>query len=135
MIVALDEGLERGDAWGGSNAAWIILNRDVDGLGAEDAAIRAAKAAATQNEKAAANANGLLAERNKRTLTRAAQTMLNDMGASVDVDGAYGGQTRSAIEEMAAAVGLEPDMGSAQSRLVTVAQLYWRNNPYRVDLY
>lgn len=130
-----DMGLERGDGWGGANAAWIILNKPIDGLGPADAAIRAAKAAALRGDKAAKRARGLMGKMNNRTLTTATQTLLNDMGADVTVDGLYGGETRDMINAMAAENGVTPNLSTPQHRLLTVATLYWRRNPLRLDLY
>lgn len=130
-----DMGLERGDGWGGANAAWIILNKPIKGLGPTDAAIRAAKAAALRGEKAAAQARGVIGKMNSRTLTTATQALLNEMGESVTVDGLYGGETRNAINALAEKLGFEPNLSSPQFRLLTTAQLYWRRNPLRLDLY
>ncbi len=130
-----DQGLERGDAWGGANAAWIILNKDVPDLDAADAAVRAAKAAALRNEEAAARARQLLGALDARTLTRAAQRLVNEMGADVAVDGAYGGETRGALEKLGESVGWRPDLSSSEARVLSAAYIYWRKNPLRLDLY
>lgn len=130
-----DQGLARGDGWGGSNAAWIILNKPVPGLNAIDAAIRAGKSAALRGADPAAGARKLLAGLDRNTLTRATQTLLNEMGADVTVDGLYGGETREAIAALATETDVAPEMSSPTARLITTARLYWRKNPFRVDLY
>lgn len=130
-----DKGLARGDAWGGANAAWIILNRKAPNLGPVDAAIRAAKSAALRNEEAAKEARALLSGFGERDMTLAAQTMLNELGAGVTVDGLWGGESRDAILALVEKSGLEADLSSPTARLMTTARLFWRSNPFRVDLY
>lgn len=130
-----DEGLERGDGWGGANAAWIILNKPVKGLGQVDAAIRAGKTAALRGAEPASRARKLMKRMDRDALNRAAQTLLNEMGADVTVDGLYGGQTRTAIQTLAEETGVKADLSSPSARLITTATIYWRKNPFRVDLY
>lgn len=130
-----DKGLARGDAWGGANAAWIVMNRKVPNMGPVDAAIRAAKSAALRNEDAAKEARALFSRFGERDMTQATQILLNELGAGVTVDGLWGGESRDAMRALAEKNGLEADLSTPSARLMTAAQLFWRANPFRVDLY
>jgi TPR repeat protein len=130
-----DLGLERGDGWGGANAAWIILNRDVPGLGPRDAALRAAKAAALRSPDSAAEARGLLAGLPPAALDAAAQMLVDELGGDLAVDGAFGpGSTAEMARvlgpERAAAIPADPT-----GRAIALAAAYWQQGRFRVDLY
>ncbi len=130
-----DMGLERGDAWAGANAAWIIVNRDVPGLGPADAAARAAKAAALRDVEAAEAAARLLADLPPEALDRAAQAMLAALGEPIAVDGRFGPQSRAALARRAADAGAPARMATAQERALTAARIHWLANPFRPDMF
>jgi TPR repeat protein len=130
-----DLGLERGDGWGGANAAWIILNRDVPGLGPRDAALRAAKAAALRGADSAVEARGLLADLPPAALDAAAQMLVDELGGDLAVDGAFGPGSAAEMArvlgpERAAAVPADP-----AGRAIALAAAYWQQGRFRVDLY
>jgi TPR repeat protein len=133
-ITWYDQGLERGDAWGGANAAWLIANRAPRGYTGFDAAVRAAKAATMQNAKAAQSAEEVLAGLSRRDIDGGAQALMRDLGADVTVDGAFGPASRTAADQLARQFGrtLSPD---PQERLKALAKLYWEQTKFRVDLY
>jgi TPR repeat protein len=130
-----DQGLERGDGWSGANAAWIIVNREVPGLGPQDAALRAGKAAALRGADSAEAARQLLAELPEGAKDAAAQELINVLGGSIRVDGDFGPGSQAEMERVLAALGERIDAGSADERLVALAGVYWRQGVFRVDLF
>jgi TPR repeat protein len=130
-----DMGLSRGDGWGGANAAGIILQGGVPGLGPADAAARAAKAALLPDAEAAAAARALLDGLDRRALDGGLQTILAELGDPLAVDGEAGPATRAALAARVAAAGLVPAGDSPADRLMTAARLYWLARPVRPDLY
>jgi uncharacterized caspase-like protein len=131
-----DIGLERGDAWSGANAAWIIANHGLPGLSLRDAAVRAAKAAALRDEDAAAEARGLLAGLPPEAVDGAAQQLINELGGQVGVDGAFGPASVAALQQAIAAAGTAPPTSDTPAdRAIALAQAYWATQKFRVDLY
>jgi hypothetical protein len=128
-------GLSRGDGWGGSNGAWLILNRQAGGLTPVDAAVRAAKAVHLPAAEAAGEARGLLARLDARTLSAGTQQLLNDMGAGIEVDGAFGPGSRAALAEVLAAANVVPSGDTPEARLLDAARAWWATRPVRPDLY
>lgn len=137
--LALDwylEGLQRGDGWGGANAAWLLNNGLVPGFDMGDAAVFAAKAAALRDPDAGASARDVLGRMDRAALDSGAQMMINDLGGTVGVDGAFGAGSQTALEAMAAARGVTPYQGSDRiERLIWLAGLIWKQSSFRVDLY
>ncbi len=130
-----DEGLERGVAWGGANAAWIIQNQPPKGYQSADAAVRAAKAAVLRDEEAVKAARDVLASIGPKDMDRAAQMLLGDLGEDVTVDGVIGNQTRAAIDRITAEHGITIDSSAPADRLLGLARAYWSTKKFRVDLY
>jgi uncharacterized caspase-like protein/TPR repeat protein len=131
-----DEGLSRGDAWGGANGAWVIAKSKPKGFGTADIAIRAGKAAALRNEGAVKSARGLLAKLPEPAVDEAAQMILQDLGAAITPDGAFGPASREALVIAAGKAGMIPPPGmDAVDRLVFAAQIHWKASKFRVDLY
>ena len=131
-----DKGLERGDAWSGANAAWIIVNRGVPGLGPRDAAVRAAKAAALRDPEAAAEARSLLASLPSEAVNEAAQELVNALGGQLAVDGSFGPASVAEMQRVLAAAGAPaPSSDAAGDRLQALATAYWMQQKFRVDLY
>ncbi|MEM9247541.1 MAG: caspase family protein [Pseudomonadota bacterium] len=129
-----DIGLERGDAWGGSNAAWIIANRTPEGFTQGDAALRAAQAATLRNADAAQAAQRVLDGLPPAAIDAGAQAFMARLGAEVSVDGAFGPASQAALDALAA----EHDRRFAadpMGRLLDLAQLSWELSSFRVDLY
>ncbi len=133
-----DTSLERGDAWGGANGAYIILDGQVPGKGPADAALRAAKAALLPNEEPAAQAQSQLNARSRADLDRALQLALNELGENVSVDGQVGPATLAALENISAKFGVPVPYAAAndpKARLLLAARVYWAQNPVRFDLF
>jgi TPR repeat protein len=129
-----DLGLSRGDAWGGTNAAWVIAQQHPKGYGPGAAAAHAAKAAALRNPEAATEAKSLLSGLPAKELDAGAQALMADLGADVVADGAFGPASEAALSEIAAR--FKSDMPADRiERLLQLARIYWTTNPFRVDLY
>jgi TPR repeat protein len=130
-----DQGLARCDGWSGANAAWIIANRAPAGYTPRDAAVRAAKAAVLNGEDSAAQARDLLATLDRKAIDGAAQTLVNALGGSIEIDGAFGQASATEMEKVLAAAGLEAPEGTPTERLLALARAHWLGEPCRVDLY
>jgi len=137
-LACYDTSLERGDAWGGANGAYIILDGQVPGKGPADAALRAAKAALLPNEEPAAQAQSQLDRLSRGDLDRALQLALNELGENVTVDGQVGPATLTALENISAKFGVPVPYAAAsdpKARLLLAARVYWAQNPVRFDLF
>ena len=129
-----DIGLARGDAWGGTNAAWIIANQRPPGFTPFDAASRAAKAATMRNTEAATEALAVLDGLAPAALDGGGQQLMRDLGAEVGVDGAFGATSQAALDGLGDRHGRQfPD--TPKDRVLALAKLYWENTKFRVDLY
>jgi len=129
-----DVGLERGDPWGGSNAAWLIHNKKPSGFGLGQAAIRAAKAATLRNKDASSQARSLLADMPRREIDAGAQLLINELGGSVTADGAFGSGSQAALTQLAEKYGAT-FAGQGSQRLEALAKVFWQNSKFRSDLY
>lgn len=129
-----DEGLSRGDGWGGANGAWLIASEAPDGYTIWDAAVRAAKAAALRNTRAAESARDLLTQLDGTDLDAASQALMAELGEQVTVDGAFGPGSQEALRNLSIRFS-EAIPADGVERLVMLARLYWRTNKFRVDLY
>ena len=130
-----DQGLARCDGWSGTNAAWIIVNRAPGDFTPRDAAVRAAKAAVLNGEDSATEAQSLLATLDRPAIDGAAQTLVNALGGTIVVDGAFGPASATEMARVLAAVGMPVPEGTPTERLLGLARVYWRVEPCRVDLY
>jgi TPR repeat protein len=130
-----DIGLARGDGWGGANGAWVILNEQPAGLTPANAAVRAAKAVHLRDADAAGDARGLLARLDARTLAAGTQTLLNDLGAGIEVDGAFGAGSRAALATALAAAGVAASADTPEGRLLDAARAWWATRPVRPDVF
>ena len=129
-----DRGLQRGVAWGGANAAWIIVNDRPKGFSAADAAVRAAKAAVLRDADAADQARRLLQTLGVGPITVATQMLIREFEPSQVVDGVAGRQTLAALASLSDAYGLPPPPDDPLVRLLLLAKVYWRANGIRIDL-
>ena len=129
-----DEGLARGDGWGGANAAWVIANRRPAGFAAHDAAVRAAKAATLRNPDSRKAALDVLSALPNAALDGGAQALMRDLGVNIDIDGAFGPQSQKKLDAYARATGKSIPQDK-QDRLMALAQIYWEQTQFRVDLY
>ena len=128
-----DEGLARGDGWGGANAAWIISNGEAAGLSGFDAAQRAAKAAALRNPDARAFATEILGDLPASALDGGAQALMAELGVSIAVDGAFGPQSRTLLQDLGQSRGVTFSEDRTE-RLIQLARLFWSNTRFRADL-
>ncbi|MGB3315183.1 MAG: tetratricopeptide repeat protein, partial [Albidovulum sp.] len=129
-----DEGLLRGDGWGGANAAWAIAQNPPAGMTIGDAAARAAKAATLRNADAAASAQQLLDTLPAKAIDMGTQVLMNDLGAEIAADGAFGPASEDALSGIGARFGAAFPTDTME-RLIALARLYWTTNKFRVDLY
>ena len=129
-----DIALARGDGWGGSNAAWIIANRNPTGFGPGQAGVRAAKAATLRNPGPAQEARNLLSSLPNREIDAAAQVLVRDLGQDITVDGAWGPGSQAALDTLSARLGLVIPSDRTE-RLLALAAAHWKNTKFRVDLY
>lgn len=130
-----DEALRRGDAAAGANAAEIALSGRVAGVGAADAALRAAKVVEMPGAGDTGRASDQLARTDDADRDRATQILLVELGERLTVDGAVGPATRAALERQARAHGLDPAAATPEARLRLAARVYWAANPLRLDLF
>lgn len=133
-VAAYEVGLSRGDGWGGANAAWVIANRDVPGYTLYDAAALAAKAAALRNPSAQSAAVDVLASLSGNVLEGGAQTLMRDLGVEIDVDGNFGPASWEKLEALAIEKNKTIPQ-DRQERLIALAQIFWEQTRFRVDLY
>ena len=129
------EGLSRGHARSGSNAAHLIMSQGASNYDAFDAAIFAAKGASLSGSRFAGEAQELLGAFSPQHLDGGAQRLIVELGGDIVVDGAFGPSSQAALQ----AVLDQYDGGAAQTdpmaRILQLASLSWRTNPFRVDLY
>ncbi|MEP0943746.1 MAG: hypothetical protein ABJH20_18725, partial [Rhizobiaceae bacterium] len=129
------EGLNRGDAYAGEEAAYLVSSGNVPGYDLFDAAVIGAKAAALRNHRAANRSREMIARFPRKTLDGGAQKLILELGGDVSVDGAFGPSSQSAMDE----VLLKYNAGSAATdpveRIIQLAAISWKISPFRVDLY
>ena len=129
------EGLARGHARSGANAAHLIMSQGAANYDAFDAAVFAAKGAALTGNRFAGEARELLGLFAPQQLDGGTQRLIVEFGGEIDVDGAFGPSSEAALQ----AVLDRYDFGTAQTdpmgRLLQLASLSWQTNPFRVDLY
>ena len=130
-----DLSLERGDPWGGSNAAWIIFNKKPSGFGLGQAAIRAAKAATLHNKDASSEARSLLVNMSRREIDAGTQLLINELGGSITADGAFGPGSKAALNQLATTYGKSFAGQEGTERLKALAKVFWQNRKFRSDLY
>ncbi|WP_374644586.1 caspase family protein [Tabrizicola sp.] len=130
-----DKGLERGDANAGAHAAYLILTEGAGGLSPADAALRAGRAAALRDPVAVERARKVLAATPREAVDMAAQRLLQELGADITADGAFGAGSAAAYEAAAARHGGGRMETDPVERLVDIARIHWSTTPFRVDLY
>ncbi|WP_291732745.1 caspase family protein [Leisingera sp. F5] len=131
-----DMGLSRGDAWAGSNGAWVALNRLPDRIPAHAAAARAGKAMALNDPDARAAARELLSGMTETDVAAGTQYILRQLGAGIALDGQFGPASRKQLADWARKAGLPATVpGDAISQLQLAAQVHFALNPIRQDLF
>ncbi len=129
-----DAGLSRGDPWGGTNGANLIILGKIPGTDTTQAAVRLAKAVAIGASDAQRAAADMQKGLSKKELSLGLQRLLRDMGQDVTVDGNPGPQTeRAVINVYGALVRLESaeDIAHATNK---VAEVFWERAGLRRDL-
>ncbi len=134
-LVWYDEGLSRGDGWGGVNAARMVLKGEGTTVDVPAALIRFAKARHLSNKKAAEAALEGLQGHSATDVAKATQMLLRDMGAEVVVDGVIGPATRRVLAAMAVEANLLAPGNDRLSELEVAARVYWAKSPTRPDLF
>jgi len=130
-----DVGLARGDAWAGANAGYILTGKKVRGMTPADGVVRAAKAAALRNPEAQASALKLLHGLPAKVVDAGTQTLMNQLGESISVDGAFGAQSKAALAALLGRYDRKANMDDPVDRAVELAHVFWFKSPFRVDLY
>lgn len=131
-----DMGLQRGDAWAGTNGAWIALNRLSSRIPTHAAVARAGKAFALNNTEASAEARRLLEGFSDRDINAGTQSILQGLGSNMATDGQFGPASRRALDNAAIKARLTPqNPANAIDRLKFAAQIHWALNPIRQDLF
>ena len=130
-----DKGLERGDANAGAHAAYLILTEGAGGLSPVDAALRAGRAAALRDTVPVERARKVLAATPTEAIDEAAQRLLQQLGADITPDGAFGPGSKAAYQAAAAQHGDSTVETDPVERLVDIARIHWSTTPFRVDLY
>lgn len=131
-----DMGLARGDAWAGSNGAWVALNRLSDRVPAYAAAARVGKALALNSAEASTAARDLLAQLPDNEIAAGTQHILRELGAEITVDGQFGPASRRALMDWARQAGLPEALpADAIARLQLAGQIHFALNPIRQDLF
>ncbi|MEP5087932.1 MAG: caspase family protein, partial [Paracoccaceae bacterium] len=129
------KGLERGDAFAGNDAAYLISSANVPGYDMADAALIGAKAAALRNHRAADRAKELIASFPRKALDAGAQKLILELGGDVSVDGAFGSGSQNAMDEVLTRFDSGPAEKDPVERIIQLAALVWTTSPFRVDLY
>ena len=129
------EGLSRGDTRAAVSAALLIGRERPGDYDLFDAAVFAAKGATLRGNRYTADAEELLDFLSESDLDGAAQKLINELGGSLAVDGAFGASSQSALEEILAAHGGGTAATDPRERLLQLARISWSTNPYRVDLF
>lgn len=129
------EGLERGDANSGGNAAYLISIEGVAGYDFFDAVVLAAKSAALVNQTAAKPARELLASYNETAINGGAQKLIRALGGEVEADGRFDARSEAALDAVLTRFGAGPARTDPVERIIQLAALVWSTSPFRVDLY
>ncbi len=129
------EGLERGDPISAATAAYLLMTQSVSGFDQFDAAVMAAKGTALTKNRNAQYAQQQLDAMPGNVLDGGAQRLIKALGGDIDVDGAFGPGSQSAMNEVLTRLGKGPAETDPKARILQLAQAYWETTPFRVDLY
>ena len=129
------EGLNRGHARSGANAAYLIQTRGASNYDAFDAAVFAARGAALTGNIYAGEAAEVLAGMSGRDIDGGAQRLIVELGGEIAVDGAFGPTSEAAYQVILDRLDAGPVRTDPQERILHLAALSWQSNPFRVDLY
>lgn len=129
------EGLGRGHARSGANAAFLIKTEGATRYDVFDAAVFAAKGATLTGNRYAGEAAEQLARLNRRELDGGSQRLIVELGGTLEVDGAFGPASQTELQSVLDRFDAGTAESDPQARLLQLAALSWRLNPFRVDLY
>lgn len=129
------KGLERGDSLAGGNAAYLISSAGVPGYDMFDAAMIGAKSAALRNREAAQRSRDLIASYPRNALDGGAQKLIVELGGTIEVDGAFGPGSQTAMDEVLTRHDAGPAETDPVERIIQLASVVWKTSPFRVDLY
>jgi len=130
-----ETGMNRGDARSAVTAARLIGREQPAGYTLFDAAVFAAKGATLRGNNSTADAEDLLDVLSQQELDGGSQTLINELGGALAVDGAFGASSREAFEKVLAENGIDEAATDPRERLLQLARISWSKNPYRVDLF
>lgn len=128
-------GLNRGHARSGANAASVIMTERPAGYDPFDAAVFAAKGAALTGSPFAGEARDVLDRFGPRELDGGAQRLIVELGGTLTVDGAFGEGSRAEMQKLLDAHDAGAAEADPKARILQLAALSWRLNPFRVDLH
>ena len=128
------EGLSRGHARSGAHAANLIKKAGPSDYTGFDAAVFAAKGAALTGNRYAGQARDMLLSLSQGEIDGGTQALINELGGEVSVDGAFGPASEAALQSVLDRFG-EAAAEHPVDRILQLAALSWRTNPFRVDLY
>ncbi len=134
-INVFNDGLERGDPVAGATAAYTLMTETVAGYSQFDAAVMAAKGAALKNNRNAQYAMQQLDAMPVKVIDGGAQMLIKSLGGELDVDGAFGAGSQSALQDVLTRLGLGTASTDPKERILQLAEAYWETSPFRVDLY
>ena len=129
------EGLSRGHARSGSNAAHLIKSAGASNYTGFDAAVFAAKGAALTGNRYAEEARGVLLSLSQKEIDGGAQKLITELGGDISVDGAFGPGSEEAMRIVLERFNAAPAEPDPVGRILQLATLSWSTNPFRVDLY
>ncbi len=129
------EGLSRGHARSGANAAHLIKAAAPSNYTGFDAAVFAAKGAALTGNGYAGEARDILLNLTQPEIDGGAQQLIADLGGEVSVDGAFGPGSEAAMQAVLDRLGAGVAKQDPIDRIMQLAALSWQSNPFRVDLY
>ncbi len=129
------EGLSRGHARSGAHAANLIKTAGASNFTGFDAAVFAAKGAALTGNRYAGQAQEMLVSLSQQEIDGGTQSLINELGGDVAVDGAFGPASKAALQAVLDRHGGGTAEAHPVDRILQLAALSWRTNPFRVDLY
>ena len=129
------EGLGRGHARSGANAAHLIMSQGASNYDAFDAAVFAAKGATLTGNRYAGESRALLDAFAPQQIDGATQRLIIELGGEIEVDGAFGPSSEAAMQAVLDQYAFGQAQRDPMARLLQLASLSWRTNPFRVDLY
>ena len=129
------EGLSRGHARSGAHAAHLIKTEGASNYTGFDAAVFAAKGAALTGNRFAGQAREVLMNLSPKDIDGGIQSLINELGGDIAVDGAFGPSSEAALQAVLAGRNIDVELNDPIDQILQLADLTWKANPFRVDLY